>query len=187
MLFSLPLTGVIRDVGGGRSDAYMIPPYPSNHASFLELIPQNHILVMAWFSGTGEGEDKCSIVVAHLLANSSQWSNATLVSRREGYSNQNPVLYYDTSTGALNLFHTQQKAKSDSGRDGVRGSEATSHIWRCQTTDQIGVTWSKPVEIFTKDGSFDRNRIIESVTDGGLIFPIYYSGKHVLYCPVLLT
>lgn len=156
----------------------MIPPYHSNHASFLELVPQSHILVMAWFSGTGEGEDKCSIVAAHLLANSTQWSNATLVSQREGYSNQNPVLYYDAQTDILNLFHTQQKADLDDGSERVSSGsrEETAHIWRCQSTDQIGVKWSIPKEIFDKDGSFDRNRIIKSVTDGGLIFPIYYSG-----------
>ena len=158
----------------------MIPPYHSNHASFLELIPQNGILVMAWFSGTSEGADKCSIVVAHLLANDTQWSNATLVSRREGYSNQNPVLYYDTSNGMLNLFHSQQKATlhRDTNRANVGNREDTAHIWMCQSSDQIGVRWSEPKELFDKDGSFDRNRIIESVTDGGLIFPIYYSCKY---------
>lgn len=159
----------------------MIPPDHSNHASFLEMIPQNGILVMAWFSGSREGADKCSIVAAHLLANSTQWSNATLISRRSGYSNQNPVLFYDVTTDMLNLFHTQQKAALGSGRHGLgagaaaSSKEDTSHIWHCQANDQIGVKWSEPKEIFTKDGSFDRNRIIVSSVDGSLIYPIYYS------------
>ena len=159
----------------------MIPPDRANHASFLELIPQNGILVMAWFSGSSEGADKCSIVTAHLLANATQWSNATLVSRRAGYSNQNPVLYYDTRVNTLKLFHTQQKANTESDERGsttdVGNKEYTSHIWLCQSTDQIGLAWSEPKEVFTKEGSFDRNRIIESSETGGLIFPIYYSGK----------
>lgn len=134
--------GKIRDVGGGRFDAYMIPPDRSNHASFLELIPQNGILVMAWFSGSSEGADKCSIVVAHLLANATQWSNATLVSRRDGYSNQNPVLFYDVTTGILNLFHTQQKAALGvvSEQDftaGIGSKEDTSHIWECQSRCEV--------------------------------------------------
>ena len=176
-------TGRIRDVGGGRYDAYMIPPDRSNHASFLELLPQNGILVMAWFSGSSEGADKCSIVAAHLLGNASQWSNATLVSRREGYSNQNPVLYYDAVTKALNLFHTQQKAKlagasrtNSTTTEPVGSEEDTSHIWQCQSTEDGIGGWSEPKEIFTKDGSFDRNRIIRSVVDGSLIYPIYYAG-----------
>ncbi len=180
------LIGKIRDVGGGRMDAYMIPPDRSNHASFLEIMPQSGVLVMAWFSGTSEGEDKCSIVVAHLPANSSQWSNATLVSRRDGYSNQNPVLYYDNTTSPhrLNLFHSQQKATLTGGGGGggikeeinVSNREDNSHIWMCESVDQSGLKWSEPTEIFTKDGSFDRNRIVPSAT-GGLIYPIYYSGK----------
>ena len=162
----------------------MIPPEPSNHASFLELVPQSGLLVMAWFSGTSEGADKCSIVTAHLLANTSQWSNATTVAMREGYSNQNPVLYYDSNTNLLNLFHTQQKATltgagagggSDGGRGRVGNREDNAHIWRYQTTDMLGTSWKEPVEVFDKDGSFDRNRIIRSVVDGSLIFPIYFS------------
>lgn len=159
----------------------MIPPDRSNHASFLEVVAGNGILVMAWFSGTSEGADKCSIVAAHLLANDTQWSNATLVSRREGYSNQNPVLYYDTEGNMLKLFHTQQKASAfdddaGQGEEKLRNREETSHIWMSESSDQAGLQWSEPKEIFTKDGSFDRNRIIESVTDDGLIFPIYYAG-----------
>ncbi len=59
----------------------MIPPYQSNHASFLELLPSGD-LVMAWFSGTAEGANNCSIVVARLPSGSDQWSKALLVSRR---------------------------------------------------------------------------------------------------------
>ena len=154
----------------------MIPPYKSNHASFLELLPANGILIMSWFSGTSEGADKCSIVTAYVLTNSTQWSNATVVSQREGYSNQNPVLYYDTSTNLLNLFHTQQKADdlareekgvdARGGRGDVGTREETSHIWH-MTLNDFGRKNSEPQEIFAKDGSFDRNRIIKSVMDGG--------------------
>ena len=72
----------------------MIPPAPANHASFLELLPGGE-LVLAWFAGTAEGANNCSIVLARLPAGSTQWSTASLVSRREGYSNQNPVLFLD--------------------------------------------------------------------------------------------
>ena len=136
---------------------------------------------MAWFSGVAEGTSDCAIVVAQLLPNSSQWSNATVVSRREGYSNQNPVLFYDTSTKHLNLFHTQQKAiatwKSNvtSERHPESLPEYTAQIWTCYSTDGAGYWWSEPKLLFAKAGSYDRNRIIQSVTTSGLIFPIYYS------------
>ena len=166
------IIGTVRDVGGGRYDAYMIPPFKSNHASFLE-VASGGTLVMAWFSGTSEGANDCSIVVAHLLENSTQWSNATLVSRRDGYSNQNPVLYFDAAkNNTLSLFHTQQKATLTN----VGNREDNSHIWGCLSTDAIGTKWSEPKLMFAKDGSFDRNRIIQSLT-GGLIYPIYYSGE----------
>ena len=74
----------------------MVPPAAANHASFLELLPHGELL-LAWFSGTAEGADNCSIVIAHLPSGSEQWSNASLVSRRPGYSNQNPVLFLDTT------------------------------------------------------------------------------------------
>ena len=56
------------------------------------------------------GADLCSIYMARLPANSTQWSEATLLSQRKGYSNQNPVFYYDSKTGCLNLWHSQQVA-----------------------------------------------------------------------------
>jgi predicted neuraminidase len=101
--------GVIRPTGDGRNEAYMIPPYKTNHASFLELLPSGE-LVMAWFSGTAEGANNCSIVLARLPSRSQQWSKANLTARRNGYSNQNPVLFYDNTTGVLYLYHSQQIA-----------------------------------------------------------------------------
>jgi len=163
----------------GRYEAYMIPPYHSNHASFLERNPNNGALFMAWFSGTAEGADKCSIVVAHLPLNSTQWTKATLVSQQEGYSNQNPVLFYDTLISNLRLFHSHQKATvhGKSAGDGkAESDESTSQIWTCQSEDQLGSMWTEPKELLKEEGSFDRNRIIQSLQPNTLIFPIYYAG-----------
>ena len=65
---------------------------------------------MAWFSGEKEGASNCSIAIATLTANSNQWSPGRVVSWRVGYSNQNPVLFQDNTTGILHLFHSQQPA-----------------------------------------------------------------------------
>ena len=81
--------GKIRKTADGRHEAYLVPPAASNHASFLELLP-NDDLALAWFSGSAEGADNCSIVLALLPNGSLQWSRASLVSQRPGYSNRTP-------------------------------------------------------------------------------------------------
>ena len=151
----------------------MIPPFAANHASFIELLPSGELL-MAWFSGTAEGANNCSIVLASLPARGMQWSKAALVSRREGYSNQNPVLFLDSTDNVLYLFHSQQPASSNSSL-GVGSAEAKAHIWFLQSSDGEGLNWTAPVLLFDKDGSFDRNRIILSLA-GSWIYPIYYAG-----------
>lgn len=105
--------GVLRNASDGTMEAYMIPPYASNHASFIEPLP-NGDLVMAWFSGTSEGESNVAIVFSQLKNNSDQWTKAQVVSQRKGYSNQNPVLFHDNKTDVLYLFHSQQEAKKAS-------------------------------------------------------------------------
>jgi len=107
------IIGIIRPTGDGRFEAYMIPPNKSNHASFLEQLSSGDF-VMAWFSGVKEGASNCSVAVALLTFNSSQWSPGRVVSWREGYSDQNPVLFQDNLTGILHLFHSQQPASSSS-------------------------------------------------------------------------
>lgn len=87
-------TGKLRETSNEFYEAYLIPPAVTNHASFIHEMP-NGDFVLAWFAGTAEGADNCSIVMAFLPKGSDQWSEAKLVSRRPGYSNQNPVLFLD--------------------------------------------------------------------------------------------
>lgn len=42
-----------------------------------------------------------------------------IVSERDGYSNQNPVLFYDAQSQSVMLFHSQLKANAVRGRCGV--------------------------------------------------------------------
>jgi len=155
--------GTIKKGSDGRCEAYMIPPFASNHASFLERLPNGDMFI-AWFSGTEEGASNVSIVLSHLPSGSNQWSQSVLISRRQGYSNQNPVLYYDTNTSVFHCFHSQQKA--DAG-------ETESNIWHLQSLDN-GKTWSEPVDLFPKAGSFDRNRVLQTRT-GALLLPVYFA------------
>lgn len=117
--------GVLRNVSDGTMEAYMIPPFASNHASFIEPLP-NGDLVMAWFSGTSEGESNVAIVFSHLKNTSDQWSKAQVVSQRKGYSNQNPVLFHGNKTDVLYLFHSQQEAKTASA--GIQSEGWPLHI-----------------------------------------------------------
>ena len=88
-----------------------------------------------------------------------------LLSRRGGYSNQNPVLYYSSETKLTHLYHSQAEAKS---------GESKAQIYHLQSSDN-GKTWSSPEPWLTNPGSFPRNRIIPSADGEGLIFPFYYA------------
>ena len=161
--------GKVRPTGDGRYEAYMIPPFKSNHASFIELLP-NGDLVLAWFSGTAEGESDVAIVLSRLPNGTDQWSRAAVLSQRKDYSNQNPVLFYDAKGKMLHLYHTQQPT---SVTDGIHLPEYKATIWTLNSTD-LGNKWSLPWEMFHKDGSYDHNRILLTL-NGDWILPMYYS------------
>lgn len=151
--------GVIRPEGDGSFSAYMIPPYASNHASTIEVLPDGR-LAAAWFSGKAEEASGCAIVFSRL--NGTSWTTAATLSKRDGYSNQNPVLFYDKVQKRLHLFHSQAAASS---------GESMAQIWHLQS-DDLGDTWTKPKAWLTVPGAFSRNRIIPS-GDGGVMFPFY--------------
>jgi hypothetical protein len=88
--------------------------HPQNHASTLEVLPDGS-LVAAWFSGEKEEASGCAIVFAKLPAGTSTWSTAATLSKRDGFSNQNPVLFYDNTTSVLHLFHSQVSGGSGGG------------------------------------------------------------------------
>ena len=167
----LPFDGVIRLQRDGSSIAYMVPPNLANHASTLEQLP-NGDLLLAWFSGVKEEADKCAIAFSRLPAGSAQWSPPRIVSERDGYSNQNPVLFHDTTTGVTWLFHSQLAAGAGEGLD---------TLWSLVSTDG-GASWSAPASFLDfaakKKGVFDRNRIVVRA-DGSLLFPLYWTTDKV--------
>ncbi len=60
-------------------------------------------LGLVWFSGAKEEADKCAIVYSRLPANSNQWTDPITISVRDGYSNQNPVLFFDNTSNILHF------------------------------------------------------------------------------------
>jgi len=157
--------GVIRPnpTQPGRLDAYFAPPFISNHASFIEYVQGTGSLIAGWFSGTGEGQSGVSIVKSVLPPNGTQWPNATVISQKIGYSNQNPV-FYCNSSNEVYAFHTSQPAV---------GGEDNSTFWTLKSTDG-GATFSAPQLLFPQNGIWDRNRIIPSLSNDWL-YPMYYS------------
>ena len=101
--------GKVRKEKDGSESSYMIPPYMQSHASTLEILPDGS-LASAWFSGEREEASGCAIVFSTLR--NGAWSSAKTLSKRMGYSNQNPVLFYDDIQDTLHLFHSQAKAES---------------------------------------------------------------------------
>ena len=141
--------GMVRPQADGSAAAYMKPPYKSNHAATIEVLPDGS-LVGAWFSGAKEEAPGCAIVFATLPAGAKRWSAARTLSQRDKYSNQNPVLYFDNTTGILHLFHSQAPAEA---------GESESEIWHLQSRD-YGANWTAPKAYFDSPGDFPRNRII---------------------------
>ena len=151
--------------GDGTSLAYLPPPAVTNHASSIEQLPDGTLL-LAWFTGLQEEAAGCAIAVARLPVGSLQWSNPQVVSQRPGYSNQNPVLFFDATTNMTHLYHSQLKANAGEGLD---------NLWHLVSSDG-GLSWSVPALFFVikNGGVFDRNRIIARA-DGSLLFPLYYT------------
>ena len=58
--------GVLRNATDGTVEAYLVPTFKANHASFIQQCT-NGDLVMAWFSGAKEGTSGVSCVYAVLL------------------------------------------------------------------------------------------------------------------------
>lgn len=55
-------------------------------------------------------------------------------------------------------------------------SEEHAQIWQLTDASGTGLNWTKPQLLFPKYGSFDRNRIILSLS-GAWLFPMYYAGR----------
>mmetsp|Transcript_24149 Transcript_24149/g.47488 ORF Transcript_24149/g.47488 Transcript_24149/m.47488 type:complete len:367 (+) Transcript_24149:68-1168(+) len=153
--------GQLRDEGDGLTVAYMVPGGADNHAVSLEQLPDG-TLVAAWFAGLHEQASGLAIVSSRLPAGSQAWTNTTVVSERDGYANQNPLLFYDNTTGILHLWHTQ--AKPNSG-------ESEAEIYHLSSTDG-GVGWTGSTRYFDQKGVFTRNRIIRR-RDQTLLWPFY--------------
>lgn len=178
----------------GRSVAWIPPPAHNNHASFLHELPGGD-LGLVFFSGTEEGRFNCSVYYARLPKGSHQWSTPQLISRRYDWSNENPNLMTDPTTGWLIAHHSSQPAHdcvgdpTNSGHNGPpccpantllspgpsTSCEHYAEIWRVVSKDGKGDTWEPPVPFLRTPSSFSRNRPIQLSGSGEWLFPMFYA------------
>ena len=123
---TIPFDGLIHHSSDGSSYAFLSPPEPGDHASFIEQLSPSGSLAVAYFTG-GEGTPNCSIAVSVLPFGSNQFTPGVIVSERAKYSNQNPVLYWDNKTQILHLYHSSQPGNS---------GETKAEIWHLQSSNQ---------------------------------------------------
>jgi len=87
-----------------------------------------------------------------LPSGSNQWTKWSMLSQRKNYSNQNPVIFFDSETGIVHLFHTTQYQS-------VNCDEGSANVWELQSKD-FGYKWSSPKLVIPTKGSYIRNRMI---------------------------
>lgn len=148
----------------GLQAAYLPIVLPSSHSSNL-LNLSNGDLLCAYYSGRWEGQSGVAIVISRLPKGSSQWTKPEIVAQDSKLALENPVLF-EPSAGLLWLFYTSQAA--DAGQSNAQILNRISH--------DNGKSWSGPSAMFTKPGSFDRQRLV--VSGGEWLFPIYYTPEH---------
>lgn len=118
--------------------------------------------------------------MSRLPAGSAQWTAPAVVSERDGFSNQNPVLFHDAASATTLLFHSQLAANAGEGAD---------TLWVLRSADG-GSSWSAPAPFLDRtaqrQGVFDRNRIVPRA-DGSLLFPLYWTSKGAPNSPFMLV
>jgi len=155
--------------GSKRVSAIMDPPAESSHASSLLALPNGDVL-LAWFSGQGEGGDDVGIVLSKLKKGETKWSEAKFVSRAKGRSAQNPVLMRnndpndENDSNHVRIVHSSQAAYEGQGTSDMRSLFSTDG----------GETWSHPVIVDHKNGAFPKNSAIRAL-NGELMLPMYYT------------
>lgn len=140
-------------------------PYRSCHAAdLLEL--DNGDMLCCWFAGSAEGNGDISIVLARLNAGESQWSRPVQVTGDGSKSEQNPSLFL-TPAGEIWLVYTAQEARTP-GTGGRFNLQYTAEI-RCKKSLDGGYTWGKEEVLFSRKGSFCRQKI-QVLADGRWVF-----------------
>lgn len=154
--------GRIRGSGiPGLRVAYLPIVFPSSHAPNL-LTLSNGNLLCAYYSGLWEGKSGVAIVISRLPRGNDQWTRAAVAARETGWAFENPALF-ESPSGLVWLFYTSQRA--DAGQSDAQIFYRTSR--------DAGKGWTAPKLVFSKPGSFDRQRLV--VVGNQWLLPMYYT------------
>ena len=145
----------------GLREAYLPIIFPSAHAANL-LNLRNGDLLCTWYAGRWEGRPGVAIVVSRLAKGSSQWTKPTVAAQEAGRALENPVLF-ESPSGPLWLFYTSQEGNA---------GQSKSQMFYI-TSSNGGKDWSQPKALFSRPGSFDRQRLL--VVGQEWLFPMYYT------------
>lgn len=156
------MTGQVKPVGADRAEAFLPSPVIHNHAAFLQWLPDG-ALACAWFAGTLEGRSDIFIRMSTLAPGSDRWSDADRLSDDEARSEQNPVIFCDPDTGAVNLFHTAQP--------GGRQEECVVRLRRIERAGP-SARGGEARTLALPHGSFVRGSVIVR-DDGAWMLPLF--------------
>ncbi len=148
-----------------------------NHAPQLCWLDSDR-LACVWMAGGQEGTAGMNIYISELRRGRTRWTRPRLISRDEGRSEQNPLLFIATD-GRIQLIHTAQQVRDANDNDWKSKGSAFSMQWtanlRLQTRAASSSRWNRPSELL-RDPAFCRNPPYQR-EDGYWILPIYRSLK----------
>lgn len=162
----------------GYIQSFIVSDQDHHHAPCIEVIPSG--LACAFFAGKDEGLDGTSIYVSYLDRGQETWSKPIRASYRAGYSNQNPVLWFDKSSNTLNLYHSSQPASKKA--DGLMPYESRSTVFNVKASGGSHRSWGSPQQMWSEVknegrpgsdnvGVLTKNRVI--VSQGKVILPVF--------------
>lgn len=144
-----------------------LPPMPGTtaHGPGLLETPAGTLLC-CWFAGTFEGDTDVNIVVSRLEKGSDAWSEPTMISTDNDFSNQNPSLF-NAPDGSIWALYTSQRGR-EPGKDNM---QYTSVVKRQVSTDD-GLTWGEPEVVLPEEGTFARQSI-QVLSNGRWIYGLW--------------
>ena len=144
-----------------------LPPMPGTtaHGPGLLETPAGTLLC-CWFAGTFEGDTDVNIVVSRLEKGADAWSEPTMISTDNDFSNQNPSLF-NAPDGSIWALYTSQRGR-EPGKDNM---QYTSVVKRQVSTDD-GLTWGEPEVVLPEEGTFARQPI-QVLSNGRWIYGLW--------------